>query len=68
MMLIAEKAETGNTQAIIIERSGGSNSFKRIGHFVHGGTYSPKSEEDPYFDAGLYGLRSIFKDEVRVLV
>jgi hypothetical protein len=58
MMLIAEKAETANIQAILIQPSSKPNEYKRVGHFIHKTTEMERTEEDDYPD--FVPLRSLF--------
>jgi hypothetical protein len=67
MMLVAEKDETQNVQAIIIQSFGSSNHFKRIGSFILKATYGEMTEHD-WDDRDFDDARKVFKYGKRVLV
>lgn len=67
MMLVAEKDETQNVQAIIIQSFGNSNYFKRIGWFILSeivGTMTEQNCDDREFG----DIRKVFKAGQRILV
>jgi hypothetical protein len=67
MMLVAEKDETQNIQAIIIQSFGSSNHFKRIGWFILKDTTGEMTEYQ-WSDRDFDDIRKVFKAGKRVLV
>lgn len=67
MMLVAEKDETQNIQAIIIQSFGNSNHFKRVGWFILKDTGGEMTEHD-WPDREFDSIRKVFKAGKRVLV
>ena len=67
MILIAEKAETKNIQAILVQPYGDSNCFKRIGWFIHKPSQEAVEEED-FYDRDFEPIRKVFKSKRMILV
>jgi len=67
MMLVVEKEETKNIQAIILQSSGNSNFFKRIGWFILKPTRG-EMLESYYDDRDFKAIRKVFKPGKRILV
>lgn len=68
MILLAERAETENIQAILVQPVRDTDCFKRIGYFMHKPTEGESNEEDSYEDWEFEPLRKVFKSKGMVLV